>query len=68
MLTIQRAGMRLQTAEQVFVASRSSGLDGKDELRRQHWVTVAQLGQLHRKRCQPARQHLAPSDRDKKGM
>lgn len=54
--------MCLQTAEQVFVSSGCGGLDGLDESCRKRWVTVAQLGQLHRQRGQPATQHLAPVD------
>lgn len=60
--TVDRAGARLQTVEQVPVSSRSSGLDGRDNLCREGWVTVAQLGQLHRKRSQPTTQHFTPSE------
>lgn len=58
--TIDCAGARLQTVEQVLVSSRSSSLDGRDNLCRECWVTVAQLGQLHRKRSQPTTQHFTP--------
>lgn len=60
--TIDRAGARLQTVEQVLVSSGSSRLDGRDNLCRECWVTVAQLGQLHRKRSQPATQNFTPSE------
>lgn len=58
--TVEPAGLSLQTIEQVFVASRCSTLDGLDKSRRQSWVAVAQLGQLHRKRSQPPTEHLTP--------
>lgn len=63
LLTVEPAAVCLQGVEKIFVASGSCSLDGNDELSRERGVTVAQLGQLHRKRRQPSTQHLAPSDR-----
>lgn len=62
--TIYCAGVRLQAVEQVLVASRGGSLDRRDNLCRERWVTVAQLGQLHRKGSQPATQHFTPSERE----
>jgi len=61
-LTVELAGVCEQTLEQVFVFSRSGSLDGQDESFRESGVTVAQLGQLHRKRGQPTTQHLTPTE------
>lgn len=63
--TIEPAGLCLQTVEQILVSSRSSSLDGEDKTGRECRVTVAQLGQLHRERCQPPTKHFTPSWREK---
>jgi hypothetical protein len=61
-ITIDPAGVGLQTAEQFLVASGGSGLDGQDEPGRERRVTVAQLAQLNGESGQPSTQHPTPGE------
>ena len=61
-VTIDLAGIALQTTEQFLVSPGGSGLDGQDEPGRQGRVTVTQLAQLDGESGQPSTQHLTPRE------